>query len=88
MWLILCFKVLCRYRNVWNIDLKFKPAYLGESCMAQVMGMYLYIIKNNSSRFLMKMCFYLVSECIIYFEIGQKELIVDFHGSNNHATAN
>uniref|UniRef100_A0A671MI15 DSBA-like thioredoxin domain-containing protein n=1 Tax=Sinocyclocheilus anshuiensis TaxID=1608454 RepID=A0A671MI15_9TELE len=26
--LILCFKVLCRYRNVWNIDLKFKPAYL------------------------------------------------------------
>ncbi|XP_026139684.1 glutathione S-transferase kappa 1 [Carassius auratus] len=25
----LAFEVLCRYRNVWNIDLKFKPAYLG-----------------------------------------------------------
>ncbi|XP_043108806.1 glutathione S-transferase kappa 1-like [Puntigrus tetrazona] len=24
----LAFEVLCRYRNVWNIDLKFKPAYL------------------------------------------------------------
>lgn len=27
--LIVCFKVLCRYRNIWNIDLKFKPAFLG-----------------------------------------------------------
>lgn len=26
--LIVFNKVLCRYRNVWNIDLKFKPAYL------------------------------------------------------------
>uniref|UniRef100_A0A8C1EGW4 Uncharacterized protein n=1 Tax=Cyprinus carpio carpio TaxID=630221 RepID=A0A8C1EGW4_CYPCA len=26
--LILCFTVLCRYRNVWNINLKFKPAFL------------------------------------------------------------
>uniref|UniRef100_A0A8C2DA70 DSBA-like thioredoxin domain-containing protein n=1 Tax=Cyprinus carpio TaxID=7962 RepID=A0A8C2DA70_CYPCA len=26
--LILCFKVLCRYRNIWNINLKFKPAFL------------------------------------------------------------
>uniref|UniRef100_A0A673LZF1 Glutathione S-transferase kappa n=1 Tax=Sinocyclocheilus rhinocerous TaxID=307959 RepID=A0A673LZF1_9TELE len=25
----LAFEVLCRYRNVWNIDLKFKPAFLG-----------------------------------------------------------
>ncbi|KAI2655123.1 glutathione S-transferase kappa 1-like protein [Labeo rohita] len=25
----LAFEVLCRYRNVWNIELKFKPAYLG-----------------------------------------------------------
>ncbi|XP_059423058.1 glutathione S-transferase kappa 1-like [Carassius carassius] len=25
----LAFEVLCRYRNVWNIDLKFKPALLG-----------------------------------------------------------
>uniref|UniRef100_A0A9J7YWD3 Glutathione S-transferase kappa 1 n=1 Tax=Cyprinus carpio carpio TaxID=630221 RepID=A0A9J7YWD3_CYPCA len=24
----LAFEVLCRYRNVWNIDLKFKPAFL------------------------------------------------------------
>uniref|UniRef100_A0A9J8CMN6 Glutathione S-transferase kappa 1 n=2 Tax=Cyprinus carpio TaxID=7962 RepID=A0A9J8CMN6_CYPCA len=24
----LAFEVLCRYRNVWNIELKFKPAYL------------------------------------------------------------
>uniref|UniRef100_A0A672LEC1 DSBA-like thioredoxin domain-containing protein n=1 Tax=Sinocyclocheilus grahami TaxID=75366 RepID=A0A672LEC1_SINGR len=24
----LAFEMLCRYRNVWNIDLKFKPAYL------------------------------------------------------------
>ncbi|KAL6488915.1 hypothetical protein MHYP_G00026560 [Metynnis hypsauchen] len=23
------FEVLCRYRNVWNIDLRFRPAYLG-----------------------------------------------------------
>ncbi|XP_036394184.1 glutathione S-transferase kappa 1-like [Megalops cyprinoides] len=23
------FEVLCRYRNVWNIDLKFRPAFLG-----------------------------------------------------------
>lgn len=27
--LIVFIKVLCRYRNVWNIELKFKPAYLG-----------------------------------------------------------
>uniref|UniRef100_A0A671RG44 Glutathione S-transferase kappa 1 n=1 Tax=Sinocyclocheilus anshuiensis TaxID=1608454 RepID=A0A671RG44_9TELE len=26
--LILCFKVLCRYKNARNIDLKFKPAFL------------------------------------------------------------
>ncbi|XP_073702832.1 glutathione S-transferase kappa 1 [Garra rufa] len=25
----LAFEVLCRYRSVWNIELKFKPAYLG-----------------------------------------------------------
>uniref|UniRef100_A0A673KE23 Glutathione S-transferase kappa 1 n=1 Tax=Sinocyclocheilus rhinocerous TaxID=307959 RepID=A0A673KE23_9TELE len=25
----LAFEVLCCYRNVWNIDLKFKPAFLG-----------------------------------------------------------
>ncbi|XP_068070042.2 glutathione S-transferase kappa 1 isoform X1 [Danio rerio] len=25
----LAFEVLCRYRNVWNIDLKLKPAFLG-----------------------------------------------------------
>uniref|UniRef100_A0A671RGE6 Glutathione S-transferase kappa 1 n=1 Tax=Sinocyclocheilus anshuiensis TaxID=1608454 RepID=A0A671RGE6_9TELE len=25
----LAFEVLCRYRNFWNIDLKFKPAFLG-----------------------------------------------------------
>uniref|UniRef100_A0A8C2DGT5 Glutathione S-transferase kappa n=1 Tax=Cyprinus carpio TaxID=7962 RepID=A0A8C2DGT5_CYPCA len=25
----MAFEVLCRYKNVWNIDLKFKPAYLG-----------------------------------------------------------
>ncbi|XP_056114450.1 glutathione S-transferase kappa 1-like [Rhinichthys klamathensis goyatoka] len=25
----LAFEVLCRYRNIWNIDLKFKPAFLG-----------------------------------------------------------
>ncbi|KAL1259686.1 hypothetical protein QQF64_010263 [Cirrhinus molitorella] len=25
----LAFEVLCRYRNVWNINLKFKPAFLG-----------------------------------------------------------
>uniref|UniRef100_A0A8C1JCX5 Glutathione S-transferase kappa n=1 Tax=Cyprinus carpio TaxID=7962 RepID=A0A8C1JCX5_CYPCA len=25
----MAFEVLCRYRNVWNIDLKFKPALLG-----------------------------------------------------------
>ncbi|KAL7874634.1 hypothetical protein SRHO_G00056040 [Serrasalmus rhombeus] len=23
------FEVLCRYRNVWNLDLRFRPAYLG-----------------------------------------------------------
>ncbi|XP_026173350.1 glutathione S-transferase kappa 1-like isoform X3 [Mastacembelus armatus] len=23
------FEVICRYRNVWNIDLKFRPAFLG-----------------------------------------------------------
>ncbi|CAI5663876.1 unnamed protein product [Oreochromis niloticus] len=23
------FEVMCRYRNVWNIDLKLRPAYLG-----------------------------------------------------------
>ncbi|KAK7886925.1 hypothetical protein WMY93_026546 [Mugilogobius chulae] len=25
----LCFEVMCRYRNVWNIDLKLRPAFLG-----------------------------------------------------------
>ncbi|XP_067304519.1 glutathione S-transferase kappa 1 isoform X2 [Pseudorasbora parva] len=25
----MAFEVLCRYKNVWNIDLKYKPAYLG-----------------------------------------------------------
>ncbi|XP_053473155.1 glutathione S-transferase kappa 1 [Ictalurus furcatus] len=25
----LAFEVLCRYRNVWNIELKFRPAFLG-----------------------------------------------------------
>ncbi|XP_047018052.1 glutathione S-transferase kappa 1 isoform X2 [Ictalurus punctatus] len=25
----LAFEVLCRYRNVWNIELKFHPAFLG-----------------------------------------------------------
>ncbi|XP_030639676.1 glutathione S-transferase kappa 1 [Chanos chanos] len=25
----LAFEVLCRYRNVWNIDLKLRPAFLG-----------------------------------------------------------
>ncbi|XP_056330696.1 glutathione S-transferase kappa 2 isoform X1 [Danio aesculapii] len=25
----LAFEVLCRYKNVWNIDLKFKPSFLG-----------------------------------------------------------
>ncbi|XP_043116027.1 glutathione S-transferase kappa 1-like [Puntigrus tetrazona] len=25
----LAFEVMCRYKTVWNIDLKFKPAYLG-----------------------------------------------------------
>lgn len=23
------FEIMCRYRNVWNIELKFRPAYLG-----------------------------------------------------------
>jgi len=27
--LIVCVKVLFRYRSIWNIDLKLKPAYLG-----------------------------------------------------------
>lgn len=25
----LCFQIMCRYRNVWNIDLKLRPAFLG-----------------------------------------------------------
>uniref|UniRef100_A0A672LJH6 Glutathione S-transferase kappa 1 n=1 Tax=Sinocyclocheilus grahami TaxID=75366 RepID=A0A672LJH6_SINGR len=50
----LAFEMLCRYRNVWNIDLKFKPAYLagviyGSDCCYNIKNDILVLLSESTS---------------------------------------